>query len=215
MTWIQTIVPSEAKGELAELYRRVAGPGGAVDHVLSVHSLRPHTLEGHMALYQSVLHNSGNELEKWYLELVGVWTSRINGCGYCVEHHSAGLRRLLVRERGEVGHELHAALLVGLAALEAGAEIDVALGDLLDFAQRAGIDYAAKLTRTPSAVAASDIDALREAGWDDGRVLELNQVTSYFNYVNRSVLGLGVALEGEQLGLSPGDSDDVGNWQHA
>ena len=214
MTWIHTIKPEAASGDLGDLYARVAGPGGAVDNILLSHSLRPHTMEGHMALYKSVLHHRANALSKWYLELVGVWTSRINRCGYCIEHHSAGLLRLLIRERGELGHEFHAALLVGLSALEAGAAIDEVLGELLSFAERAGLDYAAKLTREPGAMAKSDVDVLREAGWDDGEVLELNQVTSYFNYANRTVLGLGVGLVGDELGLSPGDSEDPANWSH-
>jgi AhpD family alkylhydroperoxidase len=214
MSWIHTIETDAATGDLATLYKRIAGPGGAVDNILLAHSLRPHTMEGHMGLYKSVLHHRENTLPKWYLELVGVWTSRINGCGYCVAHHGAGLLRLLRRERRETGAELHAALLVGLAALEAGAEVDAAFGKLLTFAQGAGLDYATKLTRDPGAMELSDVDVLREAGWSDGEVLELNQVTSYFNYANRTVLGLGVGLAGDELGLSPSDGDDSTNWQH-
>jgi hypothetical protein len=44
--------------------------------------------------------------------------------------------------------------------------------------------------------------------------LEINQVVAYFNYANRTVLGLGVETSGDLLGLSPGDSDDPENWQH-
>lgn len=168
-----------------------------------------------MALYKSVLHDAGNRTPKWYLELVGVWVSRLNACSYCAEHHSKGLERLLVRKQGEAGASLHAALLVGLAALEAGAPSAAALGELLTPAEVAGLDFAAQLTRTPGAVASTDLDALREAGWDDGGLLELNQVVAYFNYANRTVLGLGVSLEGDQLGLSPGDSHDPGNWHHS
>ena len=36
----------------------------------------------------------------------------------------------------------------------------------------------------------------------------------YFNYANRTVLGLGVDIAGEILGLSPGDNEDEGNWGH-
>lgn len=197
MTWIQTIAPSEATGELEKLYRRVAGPNGVVDNVLSSHSLRPHTMEGHMGLYKSVLHDSANQLERWYLELVGVWTSRINGCEYCTKHHTSGLLRCLIQARGSSAQQFHAKLLAGFLKLESGGQVAAAFGDSLDPAQCAGLSYAAKLTRNPSALLASDLDALREAGWDDGRILELNQVTSYFNYVNRTVLGLGVALEKE------------------
>lgn len=215
MTWIHCIEPGDAIGELKALYGRVAGPDGSVDNILSSHSQRPHTMEGHMALYKAVLHHRGNQTPKWFLELMGVWTSRLNRCAYCVEHHSAGLRRLLSRELGEAGVERHAALLVGLAALEAGAPSEAALGALLSPAECAGLDYATKLTRTPGALERADVDGLLEAGWDEGGVLELNQVTSYFNYANRTVLGLGVGLEGDELGLSPGDSDDPENWGHA
>jgi uncharacterized protein YciW len=56
---------------------------------------------------------------------------------------------------------------------------------------------------------------MRGAGLDDGEILEVNQVVSYFAYVNRTVLGLGVDTEGDTLGLSPTDSADLENWQHS
>ncbi len=52
-------------------------------------------------------------------------------------------------------------------------------------------------------------------GWDDGEILEINQVVSYFNYANRTVTGLGVGIDGDILGLSPNDSDDPDNWGHS
>jgi hypothetical protein len=67
MSWIATIEPGEAEGALGNIYQRIAGPGGAVDNVLKIHSLRPHTLEAHMALYKNVLHHRGNSLPKWLL----------------------------------------------------------------------------------------------------------------------------------------------------
>ena len=60
-----------------------------------------------------------------------------------------------------------------------------------------------------------DLATLRAAGLDDGEILEVNQVTSYFAYVNRTVLGLGVTAEGDVLGLSPNDSNNPENWRHA
>src|SRR6516225_4997191 len=95
MSWIDIVTKEQAEGRLRALYESVAGPGGKVDNVLQVHSLRPHTLEAHMALYKSVLHHSGNKLPKWLLETIGVYVSLLNGCTYCVEHHFAGLGRLL------------------------------------------------------------------------------------------------------------------------
>jgi len=44
--------------------------------------------------------------------------------------------------------------------------------------------------------------------------LEINQVTAYFCYANRTVLGLGVNTEGDIIGLSPNNSDDPEDWGH-
>ncbi len=63
-------------------------------------------------------------------------------------------------------------------------------------ADRAMLDYAAKLTRAPAAVTAADVQMLREAGFADHAILDIAQITAYFAFVNRIADGLGVALEG-------------------
>ena len=75
----------------------------------------------------------------------------------------------------------------------------------------AGLEYAARLTAVASSITALDIETLRNAGFDDGEILELNQVSAYFAYANRTVLGLGINADGDIIGLSPGDPD---NWSH-
>ena len=46
---------------------------------------------------------------------------------------------------------------------------------------------------------------MREAGLDDGQILEVNQIICYFNYVNRSINGLGVTTEGDIVGYYAGE----------
>ena len=84
-----------------------------------------------------------------------------------------------------------------------------------DGRELAGLAYVAKLTTAPADVTREDIDSLREAGFSDGEILEINQVTAYFAYANRMVLGLGIDTDGDIIGLSPGDSSDPDNWSHA
>ena len=60
---------------------------------------------------------------------------------------------------------------------------------------RAMLDYAVKLTVTPGAMIRSDVQALRDAGLGDRDILDVNQVTAYFAYVNRVADGLGVATD--------------------
>jgi alkylhydroperoxidase family enzyme len=57
------------------------------------------------------------------------------------------------------------------------------------------LDYAIKLSRTPSAVTSDDVERLRGAGFEDAAILDICQVTFYYNYVNRLADGLGVELE--------------------
>jgi uncharacterized peroxidase-related enzyme len=62
-------------------------------------------------------------------------------------------------------------------------------------ADRAMLDYAAKLTLTPTAVQESDIERLRDVGFDDRAILDIVQIVAYYAYVNRIADGLGVTLE--------------------
>jgi len=65
----------------------------------------------------------------------------------------------------------------------------------LEPADRAMLDYAVKLTREPWAMKPLDVDALRSAGFKDAAILDINQVTGYYAFVNRLADGLGVELE--------------------
>lgn len=57
------------------------------------------------------------------------------------------------------------------------------------------LDYALKLTRDPGAMTPADAGALGTAGFDDRAILDICQIVSYYNYVNRLADGLGVELE--------------------
>lgn len=56
-------------------------------------------------------------------------------------------------------------------------------------------EYVEKLTLRPWEMVEADIMALREAGFSDSAILDINQVTGYYAYVNRLADGLGVELE--------------------
>lgn len=201
MTWIDTVEYDQSSGRLRKLYDRVKGPDGRVDNIMMSHSLRPHTMEGHMAIYKYVLHHSANQVPEWFLETIGVWVSLLNRCGYCVDHHFAGLKRL-------VGDDSRCAAI--RAALESG---DIDSGPF-DARETAALRYAETLTRDPSAVSEARVERLRGLGYDDGEILEINQVTAYFAYANRTVLGLGCTTAGDTLGLSPGNAEDPADWSN-
>ena len=54
------------------------------------------------------------------------------------------------------------------------------------------LDYVAKLTKEPWRVVPGDLDKLRDVGFDDRGILQINLIASWFNYINRVADGLGV-----------------------
>lgn len=178
--WIDSICPEQAPDHLAAIYRQLGWPGRPIDHVLQVHSLAPHTLTAHLALYRAALHHRENRLQKAFAEALGVLVSRLNGCEYCVAHHSRGLRGAL--DDAALAREWLDALTTDR-------------WQTFTRKQRAALEYATKLTRRPDRVRQRDVDELKVRGWSDTEILEINQVVGYFNYANRTVLGLGVKPE--------------------
>jgi uncharacterized peroxidase-related enzyme len=200
MSWIKVIPFEEATGKLKQIYNKVKGPNNQIDNVLSVHSLRPHTLVGHMSLYKNTLHHSNNTFPNWFLEFLGTYTSYINKCEYCYKHHFTGMKRFLNNDKKAEKIKFH---------IE-----NKSLSKILNNKELELINYTKKLTLNASSITKDDIIKLRNLGYTDGEILEANQVVSYFNYANRTVLGLGVNANNEVLGLSPKNKDEDSSWNH-
>ena len=97
-------------------------------------------------------------------------------------HHGAGLLRLT--------HD---------KALVEALKTDWHTADL-SAADRQMLTYTEKLTLTPWDMVEADVIALREVGFSDAAILDINQVTGYYAFVNRLADGLGVELEAYQSG---------------
>jgi uncharacterized peroxidase-related enzyme len=184
--WIQMIALEEASGKLKEVYELAKTPAGTVDNVMRAHSLRPHSMQGHLALYRNVLHNPDNTLPFWFLEVVASYVSMSNQCDYSLTHHWANARRLM--------NDKPRAQKVWDALSAARPEL------AFEGKELAFLNYARKLTVDVANMQRSDYDAMRAAGCDDGEILEVNQVCAYFNYSNRLLNGLGVTTEGDTVG---------------
>ena len=60
----------------------ISTPSATVDKVVRACSLRPHSREGHLVLYENVLHNPDKTLPFWLLEAV----ARDVGIGNCCDY---------------------------------------------------------------------------------------------------------------------------------
>ncbi|HSH27132.1 MAG TPA: peroxidase-related enzyme [Wenzhouxiangella sp.] len=161
MSYIQNVAEHEATGELAALYRRLAYPDGSVDKAFKALSLNPALLAADAALYQETMYGS-SPLSRADRELLAVIVSRVNACERCTAHHGAQLDRLLSpADRKRLAPVLADGNPSGLPQRD-----------------RLMIRFAQKLSRAPSSICGTDIEALREGGFSDRAILDLCNLVS-------------------------------------
>ena len=180
MPWIHIIDEEDADAKLQAAYDRIKGSRGKVANILKIHSLKPETMLAHAELYLTLLFR-GSGLSREEREIIAVAVSVANRCEYCILHHAEALNAYW-QDRARVE-----ALIRDPDAVD------------LPVRARAVVRYATKLTRRPWAMSAEDVDALREVGFSDGDILSVNLIASYFNFVNRIALGLGVEFSAEEV----------------
>jgi uncharacterized peroxidase-related enzyme len=180
MPWIRVVEQDQADGKLKEAYERIRSARGKLSNIMMIQSLDPEAMQAHLELYMALLF-SRSGLSREEREAIAVVVSARNGCAYCVNHHAAALRAYWkddarVRELGRDYRTLD-----------------------LSPRLRAILDYAALLTRDPAAVTEAHVRPMLNEGLSDEEVLNVNMVTSYFNFVNRIAEGLGVEFTGEEV----------------
>ena len=179
MPWIKTIDESEATGRIKELYDELIQKRGKVSNIMKIQSLNPEAMKQHLDLYMTLLFGKSG-LSRAERELIAVVVSAANECGYCISHHAEALRNYW-KDEEKVRQ-----------AIESPDTLD-----LPEKTQRM-VEYAIKMTKTPGQITQEDVDSMRDAGYSDEDILNINLIMSYFNFVNRIALGLGVEYSEEE-----------------
>jgi len=180
MSWIRTVDESEAKGELKEVYQEIKKQRGKISNVMRVHSLNPKAMKAHMDLYLTIMFGKSG-LSREECELIATVVSSVNSCDYCITHHAEALNHYWKNQRPVQQ------LIQNFQAVN------------LPEKTHHMLEYAVKLTKTPSAVSQNDIDILRQCGFSDEDILSINLIISYFNFVNRIASGLGVEFTPDEV----------------
>ncbi len=71
----------------------------------------------------------------------------------------------------------------------------------LDPKDRSMLEYAEKITLSPSQVGEDDVSGLRKAGWSDREILSIAALTCYRNFISRMADAVGVELASEYKNL--------------
>jgi len=180
MSWIKVVDEGEATGELKKVYERIKKERGKIANIMKVHSLNPSTMEDHMRLYRNIMFGS-NGLKRDERELLAVVVSALNGCEYCINHHAEALNHYW-KDREKIQN-----LIKDYRSVELPERL------------KAMISYAFKLTKTPWEMKEEDVFSLKNTGFSDADILTINLIVSYFNFVNRIALGLGVEFTEDEV----------------
>ncbi len=180
MANIKVIQYEEAEGRLKEIYDELIERRGKLAEVHKIQSLHPESIMKHMELYMEIMFTK-SPLSRAQREMIAVVVSKANNCLYCMTHHGAALNHFWKDD----------------AKLELFKE-DYTQVDLSEIDKKL-CDLAWTLSKYPGVIDSNThIESLRDSGADDTGMLDATLVIAYFNFVNRIVLGLGVALEPEQ-----------------
>ena len=139
---------------------------GMIPNVLTAYSQNLKQLEGFTRLYNELMLGEG-ELSKLEREMVAVVVSSENKCYYCLVAHGAAVRVL----SGDPQLGEHMVMNYRSARL--------------DRRQRAMLDFASHLTRSPATISEEHIQALRDAGLSDRAIWDLSNLIGFYNMTNR------------------------------
>ncbi len=182
MAFIETVEYENAEGKLKEVYDYLIDTRGKLADVHKIQSLDPEAIIRHMDLYVHLMYGK-SPLKRAQREMIGVVVSICNSCLYCVKHHSEALNHFW-KDNNRLGAFLKDYTKVGLS------DQDLLLCLLSE-----------QLTIRPSFEGKEElIRRIKSEGIDDRGILDAMTIVSYFNFVNRLVLGLGVDGNDAEIG---------------
>ncbi len=180
MPFIKVIEEVNAKGKLKEVYDNIVKSRGKLSNIMKIHSLNPEAMMNHMDLYKTIMFGKSN-LPREVKEMIAVVVSASSKCQYCIHHHAEALN-FYWKNRKKLNKFID-----NYRNIELPEKIKLLL------------EYAEILTLSPDQISQLHIDEIKKAGWEDEDILLLNLIISYFNFVNRIVLGLGVEFTEEEV----------------
>ncbi len=164
-TRIETLNPNTTTGKSKELFNAVQSKLGFIPNLIKVFGNSPATLQTYLSLGE--LAASGNFNNK-FREQLALAIAEENNCNYCLSAHTAiGKMNGLTDEQTQQNRQ-------GLAS---------------DLKTQAALQFAQKVTNKRGQVSSEEIKAIKDAGYNDGDILEIvlnvvaNTLTNYVNHI--------------------------------
>ena len=175
MSFIALVSEEQADPKAKQLYETIKEVFGFLPNYFRALGSRAEVMDAHLALAEAIAKEGA--LSRALKEQIGLVVSGLNTSSYCIAVHMELLRKLGVEK----------ALGRKLATHYEGAAVSEK--------ERALYRFADKLTRQPGEIQRTDVDTLRQAGWDDAALLETVLTVAWFNFINRVSTGLGLVAD--------------------
>jgi uncharacterized peroxidase-related enzyme len=165
MSRLNAIAVESATGKVKELYEAVSGRLGMVPNMMRTMANSPAVLDGYLQFSGALARGT---LSPKIREQIALAVAEANGCEYCLAAHSA-----IGKMVGLTGDQIR----------------DSRLGTAVDVKTETLIRFAGKVVAARGRIADSDLQEVRDAGFDDGVIAEivaavsLDILTNYFNIV--------------------------------
>lgn len=183
--WIETKDPSDPA--IKDVYDELRRHNGRDYNLYRASSLRPDPILAADAHYRTSLHDERNALSQATLEMVSTQVAILADCHYATQNHG----RNFIKLSGDDA--------VATERFQAMLRHDWE-NSLFDEREQALLKHGEKLALRPDLMRKSDIDRLRDAGFEDVEILEATQAMAGFAFWSRYINGLGIKLADEQIG---------------
>ena len=181
MSFIETVAPREATGEVRAMYERQQAHWGYVPNYAKVFSRRPEVL----ARWGRLLAEIRRPMDARRFELITFAAAHALRNSACALAHGKALAEML-----------------GTEAVVALAERGDA--ETLSAAERAMVAFSRRVARDAASVEQEDIDTLRRHGFDDAEIFDIVATAAGRAFFTKILDGLGVLADPPSLGLEEG-----------
>lgn len=172
MAYVSEVEETQATPELQEIYASIEKGFGFVPHYFKALGAVPEVIASQLRMNAAIMEDGA--LPASVKEQIGLVVSGINASSYCITIHMELLQQF------------------GFDEQFARKLVNDYMRSPVDDKTKALFRFADKLTRKPVDVDQSDANELLHAGWSQDALRETVLTVSFFNYINRVSLGLGL-----------------------
>jgi uncharacterized peroxidase-related enzyme len=174
-TYLPGVEANLQPGAYSDMVLRARAAGTEYSKIWDLFAFQ-HDVTIHLGRFTHGVLREPASISPGFRELIAAYTSHLNACAFCTEAHVAAASELLGDER---------------LVRQVLADLDQSS---LEEREKALLRFVARMTRALPSIGAADVQALRDAGWDDEAIYFAITTCALFNFYNRWITATGVPV---------------------